>query len=91
MTASTSSSRFATCDGQFRGFRCIQRLERNFCHTHGGAQMQQEGAQRMVRRQFFLAGAPDDEQSCRGVEAQQKMQPFQRFLIAPLQVIDQQE
>ena len=53
--------------------------------------MQQEGAQRMGRRQFFRAGAPNDEQSRQGVEAQQKMQPCQRFLIAPLQVIEQQE
>ena len=53
--------------------------------------MQQKVAQRMVRWQFFLAGATDDEQSCHRVEAQQKMQPFQRFLIAPVQVIEQQE
>ena len=53
--------------------------------------MQQEGPQRVVWRQFVLAGATDDQQSCHGIETQQKVQPFQRFLIAPLQVIDQQE
>ena len=53
--------------------------------------MQQEGTQRMLRQQFFLAGAPNDEQSRHGIEAQQKMQPGKRFLIAPLQVIDHQE
>jgi hypothetical protein len=53
--------------------------------------MQQQDAQGMLRRHFFSPNSADDQQTRVWVEAQQKVQPFERLLVAPLQVVDQQQ
>src|SRR5579885_168224 len=45
----------------------------------------------MVPRRVFQARAANDEQTRGRIEAQEEVQPFERLLIAPLQVIDQQQ
>ena len=45
----------------------------------------------MSRSDFFRTHGADDQQGRAGVEAQQVVQPLQRVLIAPLQIVEQQE
>ncbi len=77
--------------GQLRRLGGVQRLQCDRGHTPGAAQVVEQGRQGMLCAYLLGAGGADDEQPRPRIEAQEVVQPLQRFLVAPLQIVDQQQ
>src|SRR6185437_269094 len=76
---------------QLGGFRCVEWLERNLDDLRDVAEVTQQGVQRMLGANFLRARCAYQQEGRVGCEAQEKVQPLQRFFVAPLQVVDEQQ
>ena len=76
---------------QFRRFRRIERREFDDGHPVFGPQLPDQGRERMVGRRLLTAGRAENEDGAARLKAQQEMQPLQRLLVTPLQVVDPQQ
>ena len=83
------ASRDVFCQGC--RLKSSERPKRDFCHQAISLQCSQERYQGMPRKCLLRAHRPDKEQACTRLKTQQVMQPFEGLVVAPLQVIEQEQ